>query len=281
MLPRAAKVHDQRMYHLIKYSLVPCVHHLVYAVPSTSYRLSAHHLPSFTNLESLVLHAALLQASKDESEDDDQSFAGTDEEEEELEWSISVEVTDSLKQLGGLRNLTTFHNFVDKSFSWGFACPTVRSMELAVNNYQTLRALYFGSISTITNNPGTSTYTRATLKQTIAEILTARQPDNVRTLDYLSDYDGGDHSDHLTTARLVKSLVSTSAFAPSAPSSPPLQTPNDSSYPPYPRKPSRSRPKLLPLQPTPIPLHGSTPCSKLCGRRSCSTFGCTRTSPKC
>ncbi|ORY61153.1 hypothetical protein BCR35DRAFT_196404 [Leucosporidium creatinivorum] len=84
----------------------------------------------------------------------------------------------------------------------------------AVNNYQTLRALYFGSISTITNNPGTSTYTLATLKQAIAEILTARQPDNVRTLDYLSDYDGGDHSDHLTTARLVKSLVGT--YAPNA-----------------------------------------------------------------
>jgi len=97
-----------------------------------------------------------------------------------------------------------------RELTWPFS----RRPGFSVNGYQSLRALYFGSISTITNNPGTSTYTLATLKQTIAEILTARQPDNVRTLDYLSDYDGGDHSDHLTTARLVKSLVGT--YAPNA-----------------------------------------------------------------
>ncbi|KAM0756053.1 hypothetical protein T439DRAFT_283260, partial [Meredithblackwellia eburnea MCA 4105] len=81
----------------------------------------------------------------------------------------------------------------------------------APTGYETLRELYFGSISQITNVPGTSTYTLATLKLAISQILTARQPTIVRTLDYMSDYDAGDHSDHLTTARITASLVPTYA----------------------------------------------------------------------
>ncbi|KAI5481074.1 Carbohydrate-Binding Module Family 1 protein, cellulose binding protein [Pseudohyphozyma bogoriensis] len=77
----------------------------------------------------------------------------------------------------------------------------------SVTGYESLRELYFGSIGSITNQPGYATYTMATLKQAIAEILTARQPIHVRTLDYLSQYDGGDHADHLTVARITQSLV--------------------------------------------------------------------------
>jgi LmbE family N-acetylglucosaminyl deacetylase len=41
--------------------------------------------------------------------------------------------------------------------------------------------------------------------------MTARAPGQVRTLDYLSQYDSGDHADHLTTARIVQSLVGSAA----------------------------------------------------------------------
>ncbi|BGP43897.1 hypothetical protein JCM10449v2_007954 [Rhodotorula kratochvilovae] len=73
--------------------------------------------------------------------------------------------------------------------------------------WQTLRGLYFGTISSITNQPGDATFTLNTLKQAIGQILAARQPNRVRTLDYLSDYGGGDHDDHLTAGRLTADLV--------------------------------------------------------------------------
>lgn len=50
---------------------------------------------------------------------------------------------------------------------------------------------------------GTATYTLATLRTAISEIFAARGPNTVRTLDYSRDYDTGDHSDHLTAARLA------------------------------------------------------------------------------
>ncbi|KAK4050566.1 hypothetical protein OIO90_005033 [Microbotryomycetes sp. JL221] len=84
----------------------------------------------------------------------------------------------------------------------------------STSSYQSLRALYFGSISQITNKPGTASYTLNTLKQAVGEILSARKPDYVRTLDYMSDYDAGDHADHLTTARIIRDLVG--QYAPNA-----------------------------------------------------------------
>ncbi|ORY58336.1 hypothetical protein BCR35DRAFT_271227, partial [Leucosporidium creatinivorum] len=77
----------------------------------------------------------------------------------------------------------------------------------AVTGYMSLRDLWFGVIGSITNQPGTATYTLATLQQAVSEILLARQPDNVRSLDHLSDYDAGDHSDHLTVGRLTKAMA--------------------------------------------------------------------------
>lgn len=70
---------------------------------------------------------------------------------------------------------------------------------------------YFGSISTIHNTAGTASFTLSALKQAITEIMAARSPNQVRTLDYLSEYDSGDHADHLTTARIVSSLVGNAA----------------------------------------------------------------------
>ncbi|SCZ92524.1 BZ3500_MvSof-1268-A1-R1_Chr5-2g07942 [Microbotryum saponariae] len=81
----------------------------------------------------------------------------------------------------------------------------------APNGYQSLRGLYFGSISSISSVDGGATFTLATLKNAISDILTARQAKNVRTLDHLSDYDAGDHSDHITTARITSALVGNTA----------------------------------------------------------------------
>ncbi|GAA5954834.1 hypothetical protein JCM3765_007787 [Sporobolomyces pararoseus] len=76
-----------------------------------------------------------------------------------------------------------------------------------LSGYQSLRSLYFGSVSTISSFGGSATFNLGTLKQAIQEIIAARQPLRVRTLDYLSQFDSGDHSDHLATARIVSSLV--------------------------------------------------------------------------
>ncbi|GAA5852849.1 hypothetical protein JCM8547_004705 [Rhodosporidiobolus lusitaniae] len=77
----------------------------------------------------------------------------------------------------------------------------------AITGYSSLRMLYFGSISHLVNQPKTATFTLATLKQALGQIITARQPSRVRTLDYLSDYDSGDHADHLTAARLAAEIA--------------------------------------------------------------------------
>ena len=74
--------------------------------------------------------------------------------------------------------------------------------------YQSLRNLYFGSISSIRNQPGTATFTLSSLKRALGEILTARQPSWVRTLDNLSDFDAGDHADHLASARIATEAAS-------------------------------------------------------------------------
>jgi hypothetical protein len=84
----------------------------------------------------------------------------------------------------------------------------------AVTGYSSLRDLWFGVIGSITNQPGTATYTLATLQQAMSEILIARQPANIRSLDHLSDFDAGDHSDHLTVGRLTKLMAD--SYVPSA-----------------------------------------------------------------
>ncbi|KAM0787997.1 hypothetical protein ACM66B_006198 [Microbotryomycetes sp. NB124-2] len=84
----------------------------------------------------------------------------------------------------------------------------------AVTGYQSLRSLYFGNIGSITAQDGSATWTLSSLKAALGEIVTARQPKVVRTLDHLSDYDAGDHADHITTGRLSAEIQA--QFAPSA-----------------------------------------------------------------
>lgn len=80
-----------------------------------------------------------------------------------------------------------------------------------IDRYESLRRLYFGDINSISSVDGMATFTLGTLQGAINQILSQRKPVNVRTLDYLSDYDGGDHPDHLTTARITASLASGTA----------------------------------------------------------------------
>lgn len=81
----------------------------------------------------------------------------------------------------------------------------------SVTGYQSLRELYFGTISSITTQPGTSVFTLASLKSALTQIITLRAPTQIRTLDYLSGYDGGDHSDHYSVGRIVASIAGTAA----------------------------------------------------------------------
>ncbi|GAA5869289.1 hypothetical protein JCM8547_005186 [Rhodosporidiobolus lusitaniae] len=85
---------------------------------------------------------------------------------------------------------------------------------VAVTGYQSLRRLYFGTISSISSIDGVSSFTLSNLRTAIAQIITARQPTVVRSLDHLSDYDSGDHSDHYTSGRIAAEAAA--AYARSA-----------------------------------------------------------------
>jgi LmbE family N-acetylglucosaminyl deacetylase len=66
--------------------------------------------------------------------------------------------------------------------------------------YESLRKLWDGSISTMHVVDGTSSYTRPDLTSTLTTLMTAFQPDQVRTMDYVGPFDDGDHSDHHAVA---------------------------------------------------------------------------------
>ena len=82
-----------------------------------------------------------------------------------------------------------------------------------VTGYQSLRALYFGNLGSITAQDGSATWTMSSLKTALGQIIQARKPANIRTLDHLSDYDAGDHSDHLTTGRITAEVAAQYAAA--------------------------------------------------------------------
>ncbi|KAI9853878.1 MAG: hypothetical protein M1813_001776 [Trichoglossum hirsutum] len=76
--------------------------------------------------------------------------------------------------------------------------------------YQTLLKLYLGDISAIVNTQRTAAFSLDTLESALFEILSARRADAIRILDYMSSE--GDHTDHLITARIVHSVVDSSAL---------------------------------------------------------------------
>jgi hypothetical protein len=76
-------------------------------------------------------------------------------------------------------------------------------------SFQSLEKLFFGQINTINSIDGAAAFSLSTLSSAISQILAARAPDNIRTQDYLRAYDGSDHSDHLTTARIAQQVAGT------------------------------------------------------------------------
>lgn len=83
---------------------------------------------------------------------------------------------------------------------------------------QSLTLLYSGHIETIDATDGSASYSLESLKETIVELLNLTQPTIVRAQDYKnkfpstsnSDYD---HADHLTSAKLVNDVLTSSSAA--------------------------------------------------------------------
>ncbi len=63
-----------------------------------------------------------------------------------------------------------------------------------------LQDLWTGTISTINTIDSSSSYTKATFTSTLTSLMTAYQPDQINTQDYVGSYGDGDHSDHHTVA---------------------------------------------------------------------------------
>jgi len=59
-----------------------------------------------------------------------------------------------------------------------------------------LKNLWQGSVSQIHAEDGTSAYTKTSLTTTLTELMTAFQPDTIRTQDYVGTFGDGDHDDH-------------------------------------------------------------------------------------
>jgi len=68
---------------------------------------------------------------------------------------------------------------------------------------QSLSKLWTGAISTITAVDASESYTRTSLIDTLAAIMTDFQPSVIRTMDYVSPVSDADHSDHLMTGAFV------------------------------------------------------------------------------
>ena len=74
---------------------------------------------------------------------------------------------------------------------------------------QSLLKLWNGAISSIRAVDGSETYTRSTLIDTIAAMMTAYQPSIIRTQDYVSPVTDADHSDHLMTGAFTRAASNT------------------------------------------------------------------------
>lgn len=89
--------HDLQMTHLVANGLIPLVQELNYTVPSVFSALSAHHLSTFSGLETLVLYPSV-----DMTEDDEGQF-----EESTPVWPKVI--LSALGRLTSLRDLTMRH----------------------------------------------------------------------------------------------------------------------------------------------------------------------------
>ncbi|KAF7595230.1 hypothetical protein BBP40_006976 [Aspergillus hancockii] len=67
-----------------------------------------------------------------------------------------------------------------------------------------LEKLWQSDISSIQTINGSTSYTSHELLNALVDLMNTFQPDRINTLDYVHDYEGGDHSDHYTTAYYVQ-----------------------------------------------------------------------------
>ena len=67
-----------------------------------------------------------------------------------------------------------------------------------------LMNLWNGTIASLRTYDGSSTYTKAQLVSALTSLMTAFQPDTVRTQDYVGTFDDTDHPDHHATAYFAR-----------------------------------------------------------------------------
>lgn len=78
--------------------------------------------------------------------------------------------------------------------------PTGSPSGYAVHHYECLGRLRSGAVTTIHAIDGSATYTSASLRAALLDLMTLIRPSVIRTLDYSGRYGDGDHADHLNTA---------------------------------------------------------------------------------
>ena len=75
---------------------------------------------------------------------------------------------------------------------------------VAATGNESLQKLWQGSLANIHAVDGSSAYSRSDLILALTSLLTAFQPDTIRTQDYEGTFGDGDHSDHHATAYFVR-----------------------------------------------------------------------------
>ena len=78
---------------------------------------------------------------------------------------------------------------------------------------ESLQQLWQGTIATIDAIDGSSSYTQTSLVATLARLMTAFEPAQIYTQDFIGTYSDGDHSDHHTTAYLTQAATQQYAAA--------------------------------------------------------------------
>ena len=73
--------------------------------------------------------------------------------------------------------------------------------------FESMRKLWSGSITTMHVVDGSSSYTRSDFISTLTSLISAFQPDQIRTQDQVGQFDDGDHSDHHATAYFMQAAA--------------------------------------------------------------------------
>jgi LmbE family N-acetylglucosaminyl deacetylase len=72
------------------------------------------------------------------------------------------------------------------------------------NNFESLKKLFEGTISTIRAKDGTTSYSKSGLVSALADLINSFAPNTVRAQNFNGAFGDGDHADHLAAAFLVR-----------------------------------------------------------------------------